>query len=190
MCYGESSTTSRGDDVEIKQSRNGEHPTSKSRDEDIVCSHMKVCAGVLAHRLVVATLVDIKSISEIIEARVKELTERTRNESPVQTLTELFDVVNTKLFVNISLLEAIIYSAMIVDPDTNDYRLPKGEQPRGLGVTSVTIPNRSLSAALAYEGQYNTITDPRSFFEFERPSSVMDAFVMPKQTVESFKELR
>ena len=28
--------------------------------KDIVCSHMKVCAGVLAHRLVVATLVDIK----------------------------------------------------------------------------------------------------------------------------------
>ena len=120
------------------------------------------------------------SISEIIEARVKDLTDRANSESPASTLVDLFDIVNSKLNVNLALLEIIIYASMIVSNENNDYRLPKPWTDKGLGVASLTIPSRSLSCAYAYEGQYRTIISPKSFFQLNRPDSPMDIYIMPE----------
>lgn len=124
-----------------------------------------------------------QGIATIIESKVDDTIERSKNSSPAATIVELFDLVNNKLDVNLAVLEIILYSAMIVSPEKNDYRLPKPWTDKGLGVASVIIPKRSLSAAFAYEYHRNTIVNPSSFFNEHRASHIMDAFVCPQEVV-------
>ena len=125
------------------------------------------------------------AISDIIEARVDDIQERSKVESPSSTLVELFDAVNSKLNVNLSLLEVIMYASMVVNSDEDDYSLPKPGSNRSLGVASMTIPRRSMGAALAYEGIYNMIINPMSFFPLKRMKHPSDAFLMPHEVVKA-----
>lgn len=126
-------------------------------------------------------------IAEIIESRMKEIGERMKPESPAATLSELFDLVNSKLNVNLALLEVILYATMIANGEVDDFGLARNSPTRSLGVADMTLRNRSLSAAYAYEKQLMLITDPRSFFKLGRPDSVFDAFVAPKEVVAAYK---
>lgn len=123
------------------------------------------------------------SVASIIESRVEQLVERDNAHSPQLTLVELFDLVNSKLNVNLAVLEVIIYAAMIVSAEKGDYRLPKPWTDKGLGITSLIIPRRSLSAAYAYEYHRQTIVNAASFFDENRESHVMDAFICPEEVV-------
>lgn len=122
-------------------------------------------------------------IAVMIESRVKELTERSKNNSPADTLVELFELVNSKLSVNLAVLEIILYAVMNVDGANHDYRLPKTWTTKGLGVASLTIPGRSLSAAMAFEDHQQTILDPASFFNENRPSHQMDCLLCPNEVI-------
>ncbi len=128
------------------------------------------------------------AVAQIIESRVKDITERSKRSSPASTLGELFDIVNVKLNVKLMLLEVIIYAAMIVSAKDDDYRLPKPHTDKGLGVTSVTMRHRSLSAQMAFEEQAITIKSPVSFFKLRRPDHVMDAFLKPYEVVQALKK--
>lgn len=126
-------------------------------------------------------------VASIIESRIMDLTDRGVESSAAGTLVELFDTVNDKLNINLSLLDLLIYSAMVVDGNGNDYRLTKPWTSKGLGVTSRTIPNRSLGGAYAYEDVYAVLTKPKSFYAFNRPDHPMDVYSMPEETVADFK---
>lgn len=127
------------------------------------------------------------SIANMIESRVKELTERSKLHSPSATLVELFELVNSKLNVNLAVLEVILYAAMIVSAEKEDYRLPKPWTDKGLGVTSLTIPKRSLSAAMAYEYHRQVLVSPSSFFNEHRESHPMDCFIAPYEVVKDLE---
>ena len=122
-------------------------------------------------------------ISKIIESRVKDITSRSKPDSPKATLQELFELVNSKLFVNIACLEVIVYTVMCTDIKNNDYSLARNVPNAGLGVTNPIIHNRSLSAAYAYESQHNVILNPKSFFPENRDDHIMDIFITPEQIV-------
>lgn len=128
------------------------------------------------------------NISKIIEARVEQITERENPESPASTLIELFDLVNSKLEVNLSLLNVIVYASMIVSYKDKDFRLPKPWTNKQLGVASITIPNRSLGAAYAYEDLAALMVKPSSFMLRNRQDSPMDAFINP-ECVEYYKSI-
>jgi hypothetical protein len=122
-------------------------------------------------------------ISAIIESRVEQIGDRDTDESPAATLFDLFELVNSKLTVNIGVLEVIIYSAMVVSARNNNYDLPKPWTTKGLGISGSTITGRSLSSAMGYERHRDTIVSPASFFSEHRPSTPMDAFLMPAETI-------
>ena len=124
-----------------------------------------------------------KAMASIIESRMENLTERTKPESPVRTLVELFDLVNSKINVNIALLEILIYSMMCKDIENKDYRLGRNSSTLTLGVSSDIMANRSLSAAYGYEGQGKLITSPKSFFSEGRPDSIFDVFIAPHEVL-------
>ena len=127
-------------------------------------------------------------IAEIIESRMKEIGDRMKPESPISTLSELFDLVNSKLNVNLALLEVILYATMIYNGEEDNFGLARNSPNASLGVADLTLRNRSLSAAYSYERQLLLITDPRSFYALGRPDSVFDVFISPKEVVEAYKD--
>jgi hypothetical protein len=126
-------------------------------------------------------------VASLIESKMKEVQDRMRPESPVATLQELFDVANSKLNVNIALMEVILYATMIADGHNDCYGLARNQPNRTLGVSKQTLPYRSLGAAFAFEKQNQVILDPRSFYLGDRPDSVFDVFIKPKEVVDYYK---
>jgi len=124
-----------------------------------------------------------EDIAKIIESRVDDLSKRAEDGSPEATLIELYDLVNSKLNVNLAVLEIIIYGAMAVDAVNNNFDLPKPWTTKCLGVSGSTITGRSLSAAMGYERHRETIINPASFFSEHRPSHVMDCYLMPAEAI-------
>ena len=127
-----------------------------------------------------------KEIAKLIESSMKNIADREKPDSPMSTLQELFDLVNSKLFVNIAALEIIIYTSMIAGKD--NYGLARGSPNPKLGVGEQLVYNRSLSAAYAYEKHNLIIPDPKSFFKLNRPSSVFDVFIAPNAVVQEHKQ--
>lgn len=124
-------------------------------------------------------------IATIIESNMKNIADRLKPHSPVSTLQELFNLVNTKLNVNLAALEVIVYASMTTAK--NHYDLARNHHSPVLGIADFIIKNRSLGAAYAYEDQLGTITSPRSFFKLGRPDSVFDVFIAPFEVIQEEK---
>lgn len=125
-------------------------------------------------------------IAKVIESSMKNITDRSSPHSPVSTLQELFSLVNTKLNVNIAALEVIIYASMV--PSKNNYDMARNHPNPVLGIADLVIKNRSMGPGLAYQDQAMQITDARSFFKLDRPSSPFDVFFAPADVVKEVKD--
>ena len=121
-------------------------------------------------------------VETLIESTAEELSKRTKPEAPVVVLQELFSLVNSKLNVNIAALEVIIYANMT--PSANQYGMARNYPNAGLNVSDKVIESRSLGPAYTYEKHATVMLSPRSFFKEDRPSSVLDVFMAPKEVVE------
>ena len=129
-----------------------------------------------------------KHISYVIESKMDEIDERLNPQSPAATLIELFDVVNSKLDINISLLSVLIYASMIADGQNDNYNLARNSPYRSLGVARDTVLNRSLGTSLAFNYQAQTLTEARTFFGGNRPDGPMDVLISPKEVTEHYKD--
>ena len=116
------------------------------------------------------------SISDIIESKVDALLDRV-NESPASKLAELFEVMNSKISANLSLVEIMIYGSMSVSVADGDFRLPKANTGGVLGVAAVTMENRSLSTAYSNRDITKIAYSAQSYFKGSRPDSVMDVYI-------------
>lgn len=126
-----------------------------------------------------------KEIADMLEASKEEARERDQHINPSDYLVEFFNLVNSKLSVNLAVLEVVIYQAMIVSAEDCDYSLPKPWTKSGLGVKNNTMKNRSLSTAMAFERHPEVILSPESFVFTNRPEHVFDGLLMPREVVES-----
>lgn len=122
-------------------------------------------------------------IARIIEAKVKDISERLKPESPAATATELFRLVNGKLRANMSVLSAIVYANMIKDGKNLEWGLARGSESPSLGVLSHLIERRSMGPLWAYQSQSNAITNPQTFFQEDRPDSILDVFISPREVI-------
>ncbi len=118
-------------------------------------------------------------IARMLEATAEEMEKRSNSVSPVAMLMEFHDLVNKRLNVNLSVLDAIIYSSMVVSVDEPNYDLPKPWTTSGLGVLRSLLGNRSLSAMMGYQGHRQTFTDPGSFVIKNRLDHSFDSIFMP-----------
>ena len=110
----------------------------------------------------------------MLESSVDKLQERDHIASPDAALVELFDLVNDKLSVNLAVLDVVLYASMIVSAENGNFMLPKPWTDNGLGIMRMSMANRSLSAAMAYEGHREIIVNPDSFVNTNRPNHPMD----------------
>jgi len=122
-----------------------------------------------------------RDIAEMLESSVDEMQARDKLVSPDALLLQLHDLINDKLNVNLAVTSVIVYGAMIVSAEEGDYSLPKPWTQRGLGVMSMTMAYRSLSAAMAYEGHREMITSPISYIHTNRPDHPMDGILCPAE---------
>ena len=109
-------------------------------------------------------------------------------DSPELLLQKLFNIVNFKLDVNISLLEGIIYAFVIRDFATDDCHIggyTKDGEPenRSLRQLHDTVSGRSLGAAYGWERVVNLIKSPKSFGGANAVDHPMDVTIKPDHVV-------
>jgi hypothetical protein len=124
-----------------------------------------------------------KDIASMLESSKKQMQDRDKNVTPDAFLVELYNLVNDKLTVNLAVLEVVLYGAMIISAENDDYRLPKPWTDRGLGVMDMTMDRRSLSATMAYEGHYDVFISPESYTKKNRADHPMDALICPNEVL-------
>ena len=120
-------------------------------------------------------------MAQIIESSMANISERSKPDSPDSTLEDLFILVNSKLKVNMVCLEVIIYASMV--NDIGEQGLNRGSPVRALGVSRNIIAGRSLSNGLAYQEQDTLIINSESFIKGNRPDSVLDVNIDPKNVL-------
>jgi hypothetical protein len=92
----------------------------------------------------------------------------------VAAMKRLFD---EKIKVNLAHAEIFVRACMTVNAYANDYRLPRGGDPFVFMSARRIISNRSVSAALAFEGQKRVILNHKSYLTHERPVHPLDPII-------------
>jgi hypothetical protein len=98
--------------------------------------------------------------------------------TPVEALLGLYQLVTTKLKVNIAHLEIITLSTLIRDGAINDHRLPYDRENAKVGYYEDNMVLRSLAPTMAYQKQGATLFDTRSYTVTERPDHPLDEILM------------
>lgn len=122
-------------------------------------------------------------IAHMLESSVKQLQERDTDTDADAVLVELYDLVNEKLTVNLAVLECVLYATMVVSNSKNDFSLPKTWTERSLGVMRYSMQNRSLSAAMAFQGHRDVIINPNSFVYTNRTDHIFDKLLIPGASI-------
>lgn len=121
-----------------------------------------------------------KDIAGLLESSVSQMVDRDKAVSPHALCGELYNLVNSKLSVNLAVLEVVLLGATIRSADNRDYGLPKPWTERGVGVMSLSMANRSLAAAMAFEDHRDLLVNPLSYTLVNRPDHPMDGILMPE----------
>jgi hypothetical protein len=124
-----------------------------------------------------------KDIADILESSVDQMVARDRLVQPEVVLRELFDLVNSRLEVNLAVIEVVQYGVMVTSAERQDYSLPKPWTESGLGVRAKTMTQRSLSVTMAYQGHSDVILSPDSYTNTNRPEHIFDPILCPREVI-------
>lgn len=103
-------------------------------------------------------------------------------ETPAVLKSKLFDLINSKLDINLAVIEIIVYALTVRDLDKHDYRLGRhSDVPRVIDMKTA-IGNRSFGGAAAWEDLLKIIFSPFSFID-QRESSPLDVFLFPDKFI-------
>ena len=128
-----------------------------------------------------------QEVGKLIESNMSKINDRQKPESPVSTLQELFELVTSKMSLQLSCLEVMIYALMI--PSRNNHAMARGWSNPVLSIARRLIVSRSLSAAYAFQGHVDFMLDAQTFFPHSRPDSDFDVFFAPKQVFEDVERM-
>lgn len=95
-----------------------------------------------------------------------------------EALFAFYDLINSKLSVNIAHLEVIILSTMVESIERRDHRLPLDRVNGEVGYYEDNMDFRSLAASMAYERQGATLQDIKTFILKDRPDHPLDPLLM------------
>ena len=117
-------------------------------------------------------------ISDMLEATVKDMTVRDCTIEPSAMLINFHDLVNSRLSINLAILDIVIYSSMVVSATQGDYSLPKPWTTSGLGVMRLLLNNRSVAPVMAYERHKNCIISPSNYINTNRFDHPFDSILI------------
>lgn len=95
-------------------------------------------------------------------------------DDPWTALLDLYELVSSKLSVNVVHLELIILSTMIVSSEEYNYNIPLPGEPFEFGAYEQIMSMRSIVPRLAYKRQEPDLYNPRSYIFTNRPSHLLD----------------
>lgn len=104
-------------------------------------------------------------------------------EGPIPALIGFYNLVSSKLTVNIAHLETIILSCMIRSEEDQDHRLPRPIEDGEVGTYNRNMEMRSLGVAMPYQNQRDRLKDIQSFVIKARPDNPMDNLLVPYPVV-------
>lgn len=132
-----------------------------------------------------------KDIAELIQGRSSlkdDKNKRKQDGTVVDYFTDFYNMVNSRLDVPAVILMHIIYGASIRDSAAGDYRLPRANTRREMGLSAKTVPARSMGAAMGYEYHVRELFQTTQGFDPKQSSShPMDVFVMPNEATKDAK---
>ena len=88
-----------------------------------------------------------------------------------------FDLLNKRIDANFAHVEVMIQATLIVSEEGRDYRIPHPWETREFGRYTDILRFRSLSGALAYEKQADTLNNPASFLVKQRQPHTYDSYL-------------
>ncbi len=116
----------------------------------------------------------------MLETTKDEMEKRTMVVAPTDMIVEFHDLVNRRLEVNLSVLEIVLYSSMVINAEEGNYALPKEWTESNLGAMRLVMANRSLAAQMAYQNHRQTFVDPTSYTLKNRMNHIFDHVLMPE----------
>lgn len=139
----------------------------------------------LKHTDMVEYMKTIKSFVMAAGETGKSKTQKTLKDFPTVDLglVEFYNLINSKLKVNIAHLEVIVLASMVRDIKGGDHRLPRPIQEGELSSYGQNMEMRSMGVSMAYERQSKLLTNVRSFIHRKRPDSPFDNLLLPFETV-------
>jgi len=104
-------------------------------------------------------------------------------ESQESLLQKLFDLANSKLDVNIALLEVIIYAFSVVSIEDDNYGLARGASDPQMASILSNIVNRSMGPTYAYQTVTKQIVSPKSFKATHKTDHLLDIMIKPNEVL-------
>lgn len=128
-------------------------------------------------------------VAKLLESSTAELKRREMASTSESVLSELFELVNSRMDINLATLEAVLYGGMVVSIGGHDYALPKPWTKSMAGVLGKVIGGRSLTNLLCYEGHTAAFAEIDNFIETNRIDSPMDVYFCPQESLEYERSL-
>lgn len=108
-------------------------------------------------------------------------------DTPEGLLQKAFDMINTKLDVNIALIEVVIYAFTVKSLRENDFRLGRNSPDRQLMGSKKLISNRSLGATYDWQEVVDVILSPKSYYGKNNIPHPLDVMIKPDEVLRDLK---
>jgi hypothetical protein len=122
-------------------------------------------------------------VAKLLESTVSDSAMRDKAIDPYELLFQFYELVSVKQPTNIAVLEIIMMGILIESAENNRYHMPKPNTERGVGVMVEIMQNRSMAAAMAFQGHTSLLLNPASFLVTDRPDHPYDALLMPNEVI-------
>jgi len=103
--------------------------------------------------------------------------------APHVLVEKLFKLINTKLNINLALIETIVYALTIQDPNELDYDLGRNSPIKNIGGFKEVIDGRSIGGSYDWDNLQNKIMNPLLYKRSHKPSTPMDVFFKPNEVI-------
>ncbi len=130
--------------------------------------------------------------SLIKKREMKTLNDVIRSDINAHTLVQnLFDLVNSKLDINITLIEVLVRALRVSDLTKGNYNLPSGANKNiNIGGLKIGIDHRSLGASYGWDDLPSKVVNPQSFMDKDKPSTPLDVCLKPNEVLKNDIEER
>ena len=110
-------------------------------------------------------------------------------DTPETLLQKFFDLINSKLEVNIALMEVLIYAFTIRSYENKDFRIAKNAEEQEVADIAHIMPNRSVGGLYAWEFVSQNMVNASSFNTKHRVSHPLDVMIKPTEALQNTKNL-